>query len=308
MATKLALIPVKTRVAEIQSAYSRAAARIVDVLSGLDPATFTGADHAESLRKVKAIVLTLNDQVRMWAPAAINAAYQESAGVAQARLELIGAKKLPEWKYNSLRHGKKISALVKTVIRDFFKANLTIEKTAKKFLGVMAQAARGVAEVEAQVQEFDSAEIAAWIKRMMAASLSAKTKYNEGMAHLTSGDIAGKIMAKLKDMISGGDFIKINGRSFNLKSYAELVARTRMREAGTEATIEQCKQYDNDLVEIPEHASVCEECIPHIGKVFSISGTSDTYPELPDGGPPWHPNDWCYINATSEAALAWRNA
>jgi hypothetical protein len=67
-----------------------------------------------------------------------------------------------------------------------------------------------------------------------------------------------------------------------------------------------CAEFENDLVIIPEHASVCEECIPHIGKVFSISGNHPDYPELPDGGPPWHPNDWCYMNPTSENALAWR--
>ena len=131
-----------------------------------------------------------------------------------------------------------------------------------------------------------------------------KTSMKAGTAPRTS--TLRMIMAKLKDSIGGGDFITINGRNYNLESYSELVARTRMRETATEATIEQSKQYENDLVEVPKHASVCEECIPHIGKVFSISGNHPDYPMLPDGGPPWHPNDWCYINPVSELALSWR--
>lgn len=309
MPKTVGLVPMKAQIERIRSAYSGAAARIVDTLSALDPATFTTVDHGAALRRIKEIVLTLNDQVRMWAPAAINAAYLESAGVAQTRLELIGAKKLPEWKYNPARHDRKIDALVKTVSRDFFKANLTIEKTAQKFLGVMAQAARGVAKVEAQAQEFDAETVAGFIKRTVAGSLRATTKYNEGMAHLTSKDIAAKIMAKLKDQIGGGDFIKINGRNYNLKDYAELVARTRMRESQSEATKELAQQFDNDLVQFSKHDSPCEVCGPLEGQVFSISGSDSEYPELTDDvTPPIHPRCEHNINPTSANALRWRNA
>jgi hypothetical protein len=296
----------KKQVDRIQSAYSSAAARIVSILSALDPANFTAVDHGKALKDVQAAVDVLNLQVRSYAPEAIRAAYEASQGVARTRLEMIGAK--PSKRYNPARRDKKIAALTKTILRDYWKANRTIEKTARQYLSVMSQAAAGVAKVQAQVQMFDSADVAEFIKRTVAGVLVATTKYNKGIAHLTSADMAAKIRAKLIDRIQGGNFIKINGRFYDLKSYSELVARTRMRESQTDAVIETCKEFENDLVEIPEHESVCEECIPHIGKVFSISGDHPDYPLLPDGGPPWHPNDWCYMNPTSENALRWRNA
>jgi len=307
MPKKLALIPMKARIAEIRAVYETAAARIVGILSGLDPANFTSVESGRAMQKIKEIILLLNDQVRIWASAAIRAAYDESVDTARTRLELIGAKRLPERKYNPIRHDKKIGQLTKTVMGDYFKANLTIEKTARKYLAVMDQAAAAVVRVE-QIQEFDPAEVRGFIDRMVRAALAAKTKYNLGQAHLTSKDIAAKIMAKLRDKIGGGDFITINGRDYNLKSYSELVARTRMREASTEATIEQCKQYDNDLVEIPSHENPCDLCDEYVGNIYSISGETEGYELLPDGGPPWHPNCLCYMNAVSENALAWRNA
>ena len=296
----------KARIAEIQSVYESAAGRIVAVLSSLDPATYTAVESGKALSQVKNIIRSLDTAVQIWTPGAIRAAYEESAGVARTRLEMIGAKQ--NKRYNPARHDKKIAALTKTVMTDYWKANRTIEKTARQYLAVMMQAAAGVKKIE-RVQEFDPEEIKTFIDRMVRASLKAKTKYNLGQAHLTSKDIASKIMKKLKEKIGGGDFININGRSFNLKSYAELVARTRMRESQTEAVKESMKQFDEDLVEIPRHDNPCAEiCAEYQGKVYSVSGKSDKYDELPDGGPPWHPNCEDVMNPVSENALSWRNA
>jgi len=288
MPKKLPLIPMKTRIAEIRSVYANTAERIVALLSSLDPATYTAAESGNVLSDIKLIIAGLDMNVRIWAPGAIRAAYEESASVARTRLEMIGAKL--NKRYNPARHDKKIAALTKTVMRDYWKANRTIEKTARQYLSVMMQAAAGIAKVEAQVQEFDSATVKSFINRTVAGSLRAATKYNAGMAHLTSKDIAAKIRAKLLGKLSDEGFIVVNGRNYNLKSYAELVARTRMRESQTEAVKESMKQFDEDLVEIPRHDNPCAEiCAAYQGKIYSVSGRTPGYELLPDGGPPWHP-------------------
>lgn len=303
---KLPLVPLKSQVDRIQSAYAGAAKRIVDILSALDPATFTSADHGATLRKVQEVIVILNDQVRSWAPEAIRAAYKESAGVAQTRLELIGAKKLPVNRYNPARHDRKIDALTRFVLRDFYKANLTMEKTAKKYLAVMLQAATNIKKV-GQIQEFSEEEVLGYIKRIVSGSLRARTKYNAGEAHLTVQDIAAKIRTKLTDVMKGGDFITINGRNYNIRSYAELVARTRMREAQTEATKELCKQFDNDLVVFSAHDSPCDECSRREGQVYSLSGDNPRYPTLAaEDEPPIHPNCEHTLNPTSATAIAYR--
>jgi hypothetical protein len=150
---------------------------------------------------------------------------------------------------------------------------------------------------EASIQAFTSEAIKDYIQKTVAGALAAKSKYNAGEADLTSKDISAKIRAKLLDQIGGGDFIIVNGKSFNVKSYAELVARTRMRESQTKATLDICSEFENDLVQIDRHDNPCEEiCAEYQGNVYSISGKHPDYPELPDGGPPWHPR--CLLPGT----------
>lgn len=289
----------------IRSIYETASKRVLEILIPLDPISFSTADHAHALREVTETVDMLNFSIKTWAPGAIKSTYQDKAAVMRTRLELMGAKQKPFRKYDPSQHNKKIETLTRVILADYFKANRTIEKTARQYLAILAQAAAGLNKIE-QIQEFDAAEVASWIKRIVAGSLRATTKYNEGTAHLTSKDIAAKIRAKLTEEVGGGAFININGRSYNIRDYSELVARTRMREAQTEATIDLCEEYENDLVQVDRHANPCELCAEYQGQVYSISGKHPHYPELPDGGPPWHPNCECSVSPTSETALRLR--
>jgi Phage minor capsid protein 2. len=71
-----------------------------------------------------------------------------------------------------------------------------------------------------------------------------------------------------------------------------MVARTTTREIATAATINACKEFDIDLVQITKHYPTCELCAPLQGKVFSLSGKDKRYPKY-DGvlvKIPKHPN------------------
>jgi len=284
MPKKLALIPLKTRIAEIQSVYASAAGRIIEALSSLEPETYTAIKSGAVLSQVKDIIRVLDTAVRMWAPGAIRAAYRESAGVARTRLEMIGAKALPASRYNPVRHDKKIAALTKTVMTDYWKANRTIEKTARKYLTVVSRAAAGVKKAM-QVQMFDIEDALPWIKRLLKKARPADV----AAATLSEGVLSRQIRDYLLSKLKGESFITINGRNYNVKSYAELVARTRMRESQTQAVIEMAKEYDNDLAQITTHDNPCGECADYQGNVYSISGETPGYEVLPEGGPPWHP-------------------
>lgn len=301
MPKKLPLIPMKARIASIQSVYASAAGRIVKALSSLDPETYTAAKGGAVLSQVKDIVRSLDAAVQAWAPGAIRAAYKESAGIARTRLEMIGAEQSA--RYDPARHDKKIKVLTTTVMRDYWKANRTIERTARKYLAVIGKAAAGVAKVK-QVQAFDISDALPWITAL----LKKARPEDVAEAAMSRGVLSRQIRDYLLSKLEGEDFITINGRDYAVKSYAELVARTRMREAQTEAVIESMKQFDEDLVEIPRHDNPCDECAEYQGQIYSVSGTSETYDELPDGGPPWHPNCEDVMNPISENALAWRNA
>lgn len=302
MPKKLALIPMKTRIAEIQGVYASAAQRITTVLSSLDPATYTAAESGRVLSQVKEIVRSLDVTVQLWAPGAIRAAYQESAGVARTRLEMIGAKQ--NKRYNPARHDKKIGALTKTIMADYWKANRTIEKTARKYLSVVSQAAAGVKKI-GQVQMFDIEDAWPWITRLLKRARPADVN----AATMASGTVSRQIRDYLIKKIGGGDFINIRGRNYSLKAYSELVARTRLREAQSESTRELCDQFSNDLVQWSQHDNPCEECASLEGQVFSLSGDDPDYPELTDEDtPPKHPRCEHSISPTSRNALAWRNS
>jgi len=301
---KLPLIPMKVRIAEIRSVYASAARQVIAALSSLEPDTYTAVKSGAVLSQVKNIIGELDAAVQAWTPGAIRAAYEESAGVARMRLEMIGAKALPASRYNLARHDRKIAALTKTVMTDYWKANRTIERTARKYLAVVGQAAAGVAKL-AQVQMFESTDALPFIKRLLKKARPADVN----VATMASGTVSRQIRDYLLKKLSGQEFIIIKGRHCDVKFYAELVARTRMREAQTEATKELCKEFANDLVQFSKHDNPCEECAKYEGEVYSISGDSNEYDQLPEEAePPVHPNCEHNLNPTSESVLAWRNA
>jgi predicted transcriptional regulator len=90
----------------------------------------------------------------------------------------------------------------------------------------------------------------------------------------------------------GAKPLLINGRKYNIEKYAELVARTKSREAVTAGFVNRMVETGNDLVMVTDHGAT-DACGLYEGKVFSISGADDRYPSvssLPNSGPPFHPN------------------
>lgn len=78
---------------------------------------------------------------------------------------------------------------------------------------------------------------------------------------------------------------------FRVGYYAQLVARTRTREATVHARHSRLKDLGLDLVAIVGRISR-NFCSAFLGQVFSLSGKHGKYPaysSLPGGGPPFHP-------------------
>lgn len=119
---------------------------------------------------------------------------------------------------------------------------------------------------------------------------------------LAGGVIEGKpiqAIAQLRDELKKihGNEVPIptkNGGVINLDAgkYAELVVRTKTRQANTIARHERLEGLGLDLVSVVGRISKYF-CTGYLGQVFSISGRSSDYPalsSLPGGGPPFHPN------------------
>lgn len=71
-------------------------------------------------------------------------------------------------------------------------------------------------------------------------------------------------------------------RKWNMRTYAEMVARTTTMEAHLQGTVLRLQEHGHDLVKVSTHAGACEKCAPWQGRILSLSGTSETHPSLQD--------------------------
>jgi len=80
-------------------------------------------------------------------------------------------------------------------------------------------------------------------------------------------------------------------RSFEPEYYAEMVARTRTREAQSMGVVNMTLEYGQDLVKVSDHNTTTAICKPHEGKVYSISGSTPGYEKYEgDNRVGYHPN------------------
>lgn len=107
----------------------------------------------------------------------------------------------------------------------------------------------------------------------------------------TARELSKEFKTRLIDEFGDKPF-RVGKRRFSADTYAELVARTKIAEAQTAGSINRIIESGNDLVMVSAHGAK-DGCGFYEGKIFSISGLSNKYPSLsnlPNGGPPFHPN------------------
>ena len=87
-------------------------------------------------------------------------------------------------------------------------------------------------------------------------------------------------------------FTDSRGREWNMKTYAEMVARTTTMEAHLTGTANRLLEHGHDLVKVSSHAGSCEKCAPWQGKILSLTGRTPGYPTLEEARAEglFHPN------------------
>lgn len=114
---------------------------------------------------------------------------------------------------------------------------------------------------------------------------------------IKTGNIQGsvkRLQAELMRKAIDGKYITVidkNGNpiSYQIKSYTELVARTKLQETSTDAVLNTANAAGSDLVQVSSHNTKSEICIPFEAKIFSISGNNKDFPKLYEASP-YHPN------------------
>lgn len=81
-------------------------------------------------------------------------------------------------------------------------------------------------------------------------------------------------------------------REWNMKTYAEMVARTSTMECHLEGTKNRFLEHGHDLIKISTHRGACEKCQPWEGKILSLTGKTEGYPTLNEAKEAglFHPN------------------
>jgi len=295
--------PVLLRIEQIVALYQTVRKRITADLGGLKISPYSEIKSQTVRMKIRAIISDLNQKMMVWASRSVAATYNESATKATVSLSILGAKRSPT--FNPETHAREARSYFDLLVSDFHKANMTILKSVDSILNLQSRAASSLS----QIQNFDTPPMRkfdiwdydqtsnlfdSWAREAVQKQWSRKV-------------LSDMIEEHLRSSLDDGDFIEINGRHYNLDDYSEMVARTRLREAQTEATKQMCAEYDNDLVLFSTHGNSCDICSPLEGQVFSLTGLTAGYPELTsEDEPPIHPNCGHSISPTSAEAIAIR--
>ena len=83
-----------------------------------------------------------------------------------------------------------------------------------------------------------------------------------------------------------------SGRMWNMRRYAEMVARTTTMEAHLQGTANRLVEQGHDLIKVSTHRGACPLCEPWQGKILSITGKTEGYPTLEEAKAAglFHPN------------------
>ncbi len=264
-----------SKVEILRSLYVEAQEKIRKKLARIDLAAKERYRSQMILSEVRGIIRGLNSDTKKWVLKNIPRGYERGFDIAAERLKILGVTRRVD--FDAQIHTSSINILADEVTRDLLEANRSINKNISSY----------IRRTQQKIIQDNK------ISQMIASG---------SIEGVSRRNISDTILAELKTNMDAEKFIKINGRLYQPKKYAELVARTRMREATSWAVKSTCLQYDVDLVQWDVHSGACEECQQFSGRVFSISGSNEEFPALTIQ-PPVHPNCECNLLPVTQSFL-----
>ena len=199
----------------LQAIYGAAGRELRRSLLAVDPANYSDLRAAEARRKAHETVAALNVATERWTTDSIGKRYAKAARVARTSLEILGRK--PR-KKNWVSKVQKITDDLAVLL---LRANRSIPGMAEKYLASVAMAARTLKA--SQVQEYQFGDVKVAVDKMAADAVKAEISHKE---------LASQVRDYLYDLINNDEFIEINGRTYQMRKYAELVGRTETGKCG----------------------------------------------------------------------------
>ena len=290
MTKRITLIPLKEKVKELEMFYYKIQKELGLALLSVDPANYQELAAIKVREKINMLIGKLNRASMKWSRESVPQAYEKSYVITKTKLEILGAQRGDS--FSMKEHRIAIDNYIEKTMKNFVTANQSIKVNVNMYLYLARQTSFGLA----QFQHFNF-EDEAIINEIIMDTL----ELGRERAYASK-----RIHEYLRLQLLDGKFISKSGRNYNLRDYSKMVARTRLRQAQTDAVKNTCRQYDNDLVQWSSHASPCPICAPLEGRIFSISGNHPKYSLLMDE-PPIHPNCEHDISPTSEVAIEFRH-
>ncbi len=258
------------RIESLSGIYQKAQEDIQKRLTQAALTDFQKFRYGEVLKQVNMTVQALDGAAADVASMVVTDAYKYGADLSVAAYNRWQSTIDPYWEPANINLGNKlhttaIQAVSDQMTLDLLAANQSIGQNAQRIL----RATQQTLLEERQVNQ-----------------LIAKGLVEGG----TRKEVSRALEAKLREQLANGQFVTINGRNYRPDYYADLVVRTRTREAVTHGSIGAMVEKGVDLVQISVHEKPCLEiCQALQGKVFSISGKDPDFPRL-EQRPPFHPN------------------
>lgn len=253
---------VKLEISELIKVYRNSQKRLQRQLTKASLSNFADFRIGQQIAQIKAIIRALNAEARDVAEKGVPESYRTGTDAAVLALKQQGVK-VEAVNLGTRIHTQAVGRIVDQMTEDLIQANASIERSARQILR------------ETQQSLLD--------ERRINQILASGAIEGETLPETTK-----RLSTELRNRLGDGQFVQAGSRHFTPEDYAEIVVRTRTREAVTEGSLNIGVEYGVDLFQVSVHSNACPVCQEFQGKVFSLTGATDGFPKL-TRKPPYHP-------------------
>ena len=253
--------------------------RIQEQLRRVTTSTFSEGLAMDVRANVEALTHKMDVISVRWLRRVMPSIYQEARQIAVRNAASVGYKAT-----NPANHAGVLARRQDKTLAFLVDATSSIRTFTGQYIDAVREAVVALRGIPVKAQEFN-------FKEFVADVIIQTVKLKQSVWFAKS-----KILDKLLSIVADASFVSINGRMYDIRYYTDMVARTELAKAFTDATTETLKEYGDDLVEFSDSALSCDTCKQFGGRIFSLSGKNPKYPPLPAAAQiPVHPNCGCAL-------------
>jgi len=282
MSVGLGLIPFRKELDRLRILYKRISDRIVREMLSVDLVNFSIQDAIRLRRSVDKELKKANDIAVEWSGKNIPRSYNKGVSFAKGWMEKFRLKEDPEKKDIHVNAVEREKEIVRSYL---IEANLRVRQSVERWIYLTGEISKALVKVE----EFGGGTFSPAEQELILQDIA-----DGVMEGIGRGKITSQLRTTLANKLKGGALIDIKGKMWRMDKYADLVARTELRRTQSEGVKNESIRMGQDLVEVSDHGTECEDCEEYEGNIYSISGEDPNYSFL-DQEPPFHPNCMHFI-------------